>query len=106
MESALLMDLLTRSPGLGQALADPLEAHNSPNPLAAVNAYKHRLHALRCEYVNLRLDLLERCEVLEKHVQFLEATLEEIRTSRAWKLVERCSRFRRIVLGWLGWRRG
>jgi hypothetical protein len=112
VETALLVELLARSPGLGPTLADPFEAHNYHNPLAGVNAYKHRLHALRCEFVNVRLRLHEletqlnqSCyhrEVLEKHVQFLDATLEQMRASRAWKLVEKISRWRRIVSQWLG----
>src|SRR5690348_14536202 len=35
IESALLMDLLSRSPGLEQGLVDPAEVHGYPNPLAA-----------------------------------------------------------------------
>ncbi|MGH7169414.1 MAG: hypothetical protein ACRELG_03950 [Gemmataceae bacterium] len=110
VEAALLMELLSRSPSLEKSLVDPAEVHSYHNPLAAVNAYKHRLHALRCEFVNVRLLLHERetqlnqsryrNEVLEKHVQFLDATLEEMRASRAWKWVEKCSRWRRIAAGW------
>jgi len=110
VEMALLLDLLSRSPGLEQSLVDPAEVHGYPNPLAAVNAYKHRLHALRCEFANVRLQMHEletqlnqssyRNEVLEKHVQFLDRTLEEMRASRAWKWVEKWSRWRRMLLGW------
>ena len=110
VESALLRDLLSRSPGLEEGLVDPAEVHSYPNPLAAVNAYKHRLHALRCEFVNVRLLLHEletqlnqsryRNEVLEKHVRFLDGTLEAMRASRAWKWAEKCSRWRRIAAGW------
>ena len=112
VETTLLMHLLSQSPDLDRSLVDPAELHGYPNPLAAINAYKHRLHALRCEFVNVRLSLHERetqlhqsryrNEVLEKHVQFLDATLEEMRASRAWKWVEKCSRWRRIVAGWCG----
>lgn len=111
VETALLMDLLARSPGLGQALADPTEAHNDHHPLASVNAYKHRLHALRCEYANVRLRVYDletqldqscyRIEVLEKHIRFLDMTLEQIRASRGWKLVEKFSRWRRSAVKWL-----
>ncbi len=112
VERDLLVDLLERSPGLEQALADPSEIHSYHNPLAGTNAYKHRLHALRCEYVNVRLRIYDletqldqsryRVEVLEKHVRFLNATLEQMRASRAWKLVEKCNRWRRNVSQWLG----
>ncbi|MHB1422053.1 MAG: hypothetical protein ACYC3I_02420 [Gemmataceae bacterium] len=108
------MDLLTRllagSPGLAMSLADPVEVHNYHNPNAAVNAYKHRLHGLRCEYVNARVRIHDletqldqsryHREVLEKQVRFLENTLEQMRASRGWKLVERCSRWRRSTTGW------
>lgn len=110
VETALLLDLLSQSPGMDKGLVDPAELHGYPNPLAAINAYKHRLHALRCEFVNVRLSLHEletqltqsryRNEVLEKHVRFLDATLEEMRSSRAWKWVQKCSRWRRIVTAW------
>lgn len=107
VETALLADLLARHLGLGQALTDPVEVHNSPNPLAAANAYKHRLHALRCEYVSACLRIqdleteMERKKMLEKHIQFLEATLAEMLASRGWKLVEKISRWRRRVSAWL-----
>jgi len=115
VETALLVDLLSRNLGLAETLADPSEVHSYHNPLASVNAYKHRLHAIRCEYVSARLHIYDlekqlnqsryRVEVLEKHVQFLDATLEQMRASRGWKLVEKCSRWRKIVSGWLGRRR-
>jgi hypothetical protein len=111
VETALLRDLLARSPGLGQALADPTEAPNDHHPLAGINAYKHRLHALRCEYANVRLRVYDletqldqscyRIEVLEKHIRFLDATLEKMRSSRGWKLVEKISRWRRRATQWL-----
>jgi hypothetical protein len=111
IEAELLKELLAGSPGLELSLADPLETHHYHNPSAAVNAYKHRLHGLRCEYVNARVriyDLETRLdqsqyhrEVLEKKVRFLENTLEQMRASRGWKLVEQCNRWRRNVSGWL-----
>lgn len=107
VEAALLKDLLTRSPDLQQALADPCEVQNYANTLAAVNAYKHRLHALRCEFVNVRLRIYDletkldqSCydrEVLQKRIRFLEATLEQMRASRAWKLAEKCSLWSRSL---------
>jgi hypothetical protein len=114
VETALLVDLLSRHLEMEQCLADPVEVHNYHNPLASVNAYKHRLNALRCEYVSARLRIYEletqldqsqyRVEVLEKQVRFLDATIEQMQASRGWKLVEKCSRWRRIVSGWLGGR--
>lgn len=86
IESALLIELLSRSPDLGRALADSTEVHSYPHPLSAVNAYKHRLHALRCEYVNLRRRLTE-----------LENEIEQMRASRCWRLTERCSRWLRLL---------
>jgi hypothetical protein len=110
-EVDLLVELLTRTPGLAQSLADPNEVHNYHNPLASVNAYKHRMHALRCEYVNARLRALDleeqlsearaRIERLQNHIQFLDATLQAMRTSRAWKAAEKCSRWSRAVARWL-----
>jgi hypothetical protein len=111
VETALLTELLARSPGLAPSLVDPAEVHNYHNPNAAVNAYKHRLHGLRCEYASARLRIYDletqldqsryRALVLEKQVQFLDAVLEQMRASRGWKLVEKCSRWRRIVSTWL-----
>jgi hypothetical protein len=100
-EFALLVDLLTRSPGLTATLADPTEVRNYHHPLASVQAYKHRMHALRVEYaqaqqrihdLEIQLDQAHyHIEVLRKHVQFLDATLERMRASRAWKTAEKCS---------------
>lgn len=109
-ERDLLFEVLSRSPGLTQSLTDPTEVHNYHNPLASVNAYKHRMHALRCEYVTLRLrndDLETQVSELARHIRFLEATLEQMRASRGWKLVEKCSQWRRSARRWLqrlpGW---
>lgn len=91
IETTLLRERLARSPGLGQELADPTEIQNYSHPLAGVNAYKHRLHALRCENIYLRVRLQE-----------LETQLEQIRASRGWKLLEKYRRWRRTVGSWLG----
>src|SRR5262249_17319592 len=82
-ESALLRDLLTPS-------------HGSANR----NAYKHRLHALRRDYVNAHLRTLDledqlsqarlRILRLEARVQHLSGTLEQMRARLVWKVVERC----------------
>jgi hypothetical protein len=96
VESEALRDLLTRSAGLADSLTDPIEVPNYHNPLASANAYKHRLNALRCEYAQARLralDLEEQCvrarsliERLESRVKLLEAPLEQMKSSLAWKV--------------------
>lgn len=115
-ESALLMDLLKGSFGLVESLADPTEVHNDPNPLANLNSYKHRLHALRCEYADARVRGIEleeqlaeanlRILRLEARVKHLDGTLEQIYASRFWKVKERCARCWRTVLQWLPTNRG
>ena len=111
-ESALLRDLLAQS----LEIADPLEVPSYPNPLAGFNAYKHRLHALRCDYVNARLRVLDvedqltqsrlRGQQLENHVKFLEATLEQMRATLTWRVRERCRHWYRTVSEWLRLRGG
>src|SRR5579875_2478743 len=76
-ETALLKEVLRRCPEW-----EP--------ELAYVNAYKHRLHALRCENVNLRL-----------RIQDLETQLNQMRATRGWKLLEKYSQGRRTVWRWL-----
>lgn len=97
-ESALLRDLLTPSQGAASGRARR-------------NAYKHRLHALRRDYVNAHLRTLEledqlsqaRLQILrlEARVQHLSGTLEQMRARLVWKVVERCRRWRRLVPIWL-----
>ena len=115
VESALLMDLLKRSLGLAQSLADPTEVHIDHNPLASLNAYKQRLHALRCEYADARLQGIEfeeqsekqlaeanlRILRLEARVKHLDGTLQQIYASRFWKVKDRCARCWRMVSRWL-----
>jgi hypothetical protein len=108
-ESALLMDLLRRSPGLEQWLTDPMETKHFPNSLASLNAYKHRLHALRCDYANARLRTIELEEQLaeerlqnlrlEARVKHLDGTLQQIQATKWWKVKECCAR-------WYHWIRG
>jgi hypothetical protein len=110
VESAALRDLLTRSAGLRDSLADPIEAHTYPNPFAGANAYKHRLHALRCEYVQTRVRALELEEQLA-HARLLIASLEsrvtlleQMKSSFVGKVIVRgfrywwavCQRLRRL----------
>jgi hypothetical protein len=76
-ETALLRDLLTRSP-------------EGTNGLVSVNAYKHRLHALRCENINLR-----------RRIHDLETQLNQMRATRGWKLLEKYRQGRRTVWRWL-----
>lgn len=91
IETALLRELLARSPQLANCLADSTEPLNSRHPLAGVNAYKHRLHALRCENVNLRL-----------RVHDLETQLSGMRATRGWQLLEKYRCWRRTMWGWIG----
>src|SRR5690349_9086602 len=51
-ESALLRDVLTQTNCAG------------PNALAVVQAYKHRLQAIRCEYVHVHVRAIELQEQL------------------------------------------
>ncbi|HWG42686.1 MAG TPA: hypothetical protein VN688_07860 [Gemmataceae bacterium] len=98
-ESALLIDLLTCN--------DPTDRPNDRNPLALVNAYKHRLHALRREYVNARVQTLDHEEQLaesrlhiarlEAHIHHLETTLEDMRSTRVWRAAVMCNRWRRTL---------
>ncbi|HTU20967.1 MAG TPA: hypothetical protein VMG10_23145 [Gemmataceae bacterium] len=111
VESAMLIDLLKRSLGLAQGLTDPTEVPNDSNPHARLNAYKHRLHALRCEYADARVRGIEleeqlaeanlRILRLEARVKHLDGTLEQIYATRLWKVKERCARCWRAVSRWL-----
>jgi hypothetical protein len=77
IETAILRDRLARGSEQRPSLAD-------------VNAYKHRLHALRCENFSLRLQ-----------VHNLETQLNQMRATRGWKLLEKIRWWRRTTLGWL-----
>jgi hypothetical protein len=77
VETAILRDRLARDPEQRPSLAD-------------VNAYKHRLHALRCENVSLRL-----------LVHNLETQLNQMRATRGWKLLEKIRWWRQTTLGWI-----
>jgi len=106
-ETALLMDVLKRSLGLAECLADPTEVLKGDNPLVSLNHYKHRLHALRCDYADARLRGIEleeqlaeanlRILRLEARVTHLDTTLEQIYASRFWKIKEHCARCWRAV---------
>jgi hypothetical protein len=120
VESALLVDLLQRSLQLDQGLADPTEIQHEDNPLARMNAYKHRLHSLRCAFADARLQGMELEEQLaEAHLQIqrlqaqnhhLQATLEQIHGTRWWKFRVRCAPCWRCVRSWMRnatvWKRG
>jgi hypothetical protein len=104
VETALLRQLLHH--------ADPTGMPNHAGPLADLSACKHRLQAMRCEYISARVRT-EELEIelkearytigrLEKHTQFLQSTLDQMRASRAWKVVEKCNRLRRTVSGLFG----
>lgn len=88
VETELLFELFKRSPGLEQSLVDPTEVHNYHNLLASVNAYKHRLHAIRCEYVDLRMRL--------------ESELNQVRASRMWRLANELHRWGKLLRNYLG----
>jgi hypothetical protein len=77
VETAILRDRLARGPEQGPCLAD-------------VIAYKHRLHALRCENFSLRL-----------HIHNLETQLNQMRATRGWKMLEKFRWWRRTLSGWL-----
>jgi hypothetical protein len=110
VESALLRDLLTRSPEPGPQLEDSLETRHSQPALAGVAAYKHRLQSIRTEYVHVLLrsldleaQLNEACatiELLEKRVAHFSYELQEMRASRAWKTAENWHRWLQTVSGW------
>lgn len=115
-ESALLMELLKGSPGLPPSFADLTEVHIDPSPLADLNAYKHRLQALRREYAGARLrgiELEEQLAEARARILYLDTTLAQIYASRFWKARERlhasliwkikegCARCWRTVSRWL-----
>jgi hypothetical protein len=77
VETALLRDVLARRPERGQ-------------DFAVLNAYKHRLNAIRSENCTLR-----------QRVQDLETQLAQMRATRGWKLLEKFRSWRRTVSGWL-----
>ncbi len=76
VETAILKDLLARCP------------EQRPSP-ADMNAYKHRLHALRCENFSLRI-----------HIHELETRINQMCATRGWKLLEKFRWWRRTVSGW------
>lgn len=82
-EKGFVLEVLKNSPEVGACLADPTEVHAYHNPLASLNAYKHRLNAIRCEYVELRMRL--------------EDELHRMRSSALWRLVNRLHRWRDFV---------
>jgi hypothetical protein len=112
VEQSLLVEMLNRSSGFPEYLADPAEVQNYHNPFASLNAYKHRIQAIRCEFVNahlraesLALQLAESrsaIQRLEQHTEYLRFTLEQMQASRAWKLLEKCSGWRRAVSQLIG----
>lgn len=116
IESALLRELLHRSPGLLANLTDPAEVHSYAGAPAALNAYKQRLQAIRGEYINARIRAEEletqlkqaqyEIHCLQKHVAFLDGIIAHMRASRGWKLVEKCSELRRSIAARLGRIRG
>jgi hypothetical protein len=122
-DRASLLSRLKQSQGFLAGLADRTEVQLSHHPLASLNAYKHRLQAIRCEYVSARL----RAEDLEGQVKLLEGRLAEAQAalrsleerlaeagretgfyryaldrmeeSRAWQLLQYWRRFRLRAAG-------
>ena len=76
VETAMLRDRLAQSPEQGPGLAGLI-------------AYKHRLHALRCENFSLRLQ-----------IHALETQINQMRATRGWKLLEKIRWWRRTMSGW------
>jgi hypothetical protein len=77
VETALLRDVLAQRPERGQGLA-------------VVNAYKHRLNALRSENCSLR-----------QRIHDLETQLAQMRATRGWIMLEKLRSWRRTISGWL-----
>lgn len=98
VETALLLESLKRSPGLEQSLVDPVEVHNYHNALADINAYKHRLHAIRCEYVELRMRL--ESELVQVRMR-LESELAQVRASTMWRLANEFHRWRKLLVQYI-----
>lgn len=111
IEQTLLAERLHASPGFVGALADPREVQHHPTPLASLHDYKHRLQSIRCEYVTARLRaddleaqfqeaqaalkrLQERLTETHNQLEHYRGTLEEIRSSRSLRLLERCGGLR------------
>ncbi len=76
VETAMLKDLLARG-----SVERPSRTE--------VNAYKHRLHALRCENFSLRIRIHE-----------LETRINQMCATRGWKLLEKFRWWRRTVSEW------
>lgn len=88
-EAKLLRDALA----LTLNATDPLELPNYRTPRAHLNAYRHRLQALRRDYVNVRLRVLE----VEEQLTEARSLIEQMRASRGWKIVEQYRRWRRSI---------
>jgi hypothetical protein len=84
-ESALLRDFLTRS------------KKQAPRGCRArLHAYKHRLHALRCDYANARLRVLD----LEEQLAHSQLVIQQMRSTRAWRMRERYHCWRQTLSQW------
>jgi hypothetical protein len=124
---ASLLSRLKQSQGFLEGVADQTEVPLSHHPLASLNAYKHRLQAVRWEYVNARLQVedlegqvkLLECRLAEaqaglrsledrlaeagRETVFYRYALEKMKESRAWQILRSWRRFRQAALGF--WRR-
>jgi hypothetical protein len=102
VESASLMEVLPQQPG------DP--PHAAPPASVSLSAYKHRLQAIRCEYVHVHLRAIEleeqlaeaRLQIarLENDRQYLDDQLNSMRQSRAWKMAARYIHWRQTIADW------
>ncbi len=86
-ESALLRDLLARNK----------KSVRGRNSRARLTAYKHRLHALRCDYANARLRVLE----LEEQWAQAQLQIQQMQATRVWRMRERYHGWRQTISGWL-----
>jgi hypothetical protein len=115
VERDQIAERLRRTAGFAEELADPIELRHHPGPLAALNDYKHRLQSIRCEYVTARLRaddmearfheaqsalkrLQERLSETQNQLVHYRGALEEIRSSRAWRVLERCGGLRWLAV--------
>lgn len=109
-ELSVLRELLNQAPQFGQVLADPTEAQHYPGPFAYINAYKHRLHALRCEFVTARFriqELSEQRDQLHQQRDQLHQQRDQLQQQRDQLQQQRDELDRRLsqeIMGFRLWR--
>lgn len=102
IDSAALLEALTPLP------ENPPPA--APTAAAQLSAYKHRLQAIRSEYVHVHLRAIELDEQLaearlqiarlENARQYLDDQLHSMRQSRAWQIAARYIHWRQAIAEW------